>query len=143
MADCILIVDDDPVQRRLLSGMIEKMGHTTLVAEGGAEAIDLLSGKNAASISLIFLDLVMPEVNGMAVLAAMSEKQISIPAIVQTAQGGIETAVDAMRAGAFDFVVKPIAPERVKIAISNALKVGASQVEHKRVAKTQNRRDDI
>ena len=137
MADCILIVDDDPVQRRLLSGMIGKMGHTTLVAQGGAEAIELLSGKDTASISLIFLDLVMPEVDGMAVLAAMTEKQITIPAIVQTAQGGIETAVDAMRAGAFDFVVKPISPERVKVAITNALKVGASQIEHKRVAKTK------
>ena len=137
MADCILIVDDDPVQRRLLSGMIGKMGHTTLLAEGGAEAIKLLSGKDAASISLIFLDLVMPEVNGMAVLATMAEKQITVPAIVQTAQGGIETAVDAMRAGAFDFVVKPISPERVKVAITNALKVGASQVEHKRVTKAK------
>ncbi|MFK5977751.1 MAG: sigma-54 dependent transcriptional regulator [Rhizobiaceae bacterium] len=137
MADCILIVDDDPVQRRLLSGMIGKMGHTTLLAEGGAEAIDLLSGKDAASISLIFLDLVMPKVGGMAVLAAMAEKQITIPAIVQTAQGGIETAVDAMRAGAFDFVVKPISPERVKVAITNALKVGASQVEHKRTIKAE------
>ena len=74
MAKYILIVDDDPVQRRLLSGMVEKMGYSPLLAEGGAEAIEHLSGKNVERISLIFLDLIMPEIDGMAVLAAMSER---------------------------------------------------------------------
>lgn len=135
MAKYILIVDDDPVQRRLLSGMVEKMGYSPLLAEGGAEAIEHLSGKYVERISLIFLDLIMPEIDGMAVLAAMSERQINIPTIAQTAQGGIETAVEAMRAGAFDFVVKPISPDRVRIAIAKALKVGASQIKHKRSSK--------
>jgi len=137
MTDCILIVDDDPVQRRLLDGMVTKMGYTALAVVGGKAALDALSGKDGARISLIFLDLVMPDIDGMAVLAAMSEKQIAIPAIVQTAQGGIETAVKAMQAGAFDFVVKPVSPERVKVSISNALKVGALEGELKRISKSK------
>jgi len=137
MAELILIVDDDPIQRRILDGMVTKMGHKALLAEGGEEALRILAGKDAGRISLIFLDLIMPDMDGMAVLEAMAAKNINIPTIVQTAQGGIETAVEAMRAGAFDFVIKPVSPERAKVSINNALKVGALEGELKRISKVK------
>jgi len=126
MSSCILIVDDDPVQRRLMDGIVTKIGYGTLVAENGEAALNLLEDAEARAISVVILDLMMPGLDGLGVLAAMRERGISLPVIVQTSQGGIETVVSAMRQGAFDFVVKPASPERLRTAIANALKVEAA-----------------
>ncbi len=67
----------------------------------------------------------MPEMNGHGLLEALAERGIDIPVIVQTGQGGIETVVQAMQAGAFDFLVKPVSPERLSIALGNALKMAS------------------
>ncbi|GIL01890.1 MAG: sigma-54-dependent Fis family transcriptional regulator [Alphaproteobacteria bacterium] len=124
MPDRILIVDDDPVQRRLLHGQVSRMGYETAIASGGVEALDMLSGP-ARRFAAVVLDLVMPDLDGLGVLAAMRGRAIVVPVIVQTARGGIDTVVGAMRAGAFDFVVKPVSPERLQVSLANALKVGA------------------
>ncbi|NHT77987.1 sigma-54-dependent Fis family transcriptional regulator [Rhizobiaceae bacterium CRRU44] len=121
MAAQILVIEDDPVQRRILTGMIERLGHIAHVAENGRAGLDVLL-RRGARIDVILLDLMMPEMDGHAVLAALAERNITTPAIVQTGQGGIETVVLAMQAGAFDFVVKPVSPERLAVAIGNALK---------------------
>ncbi|MEC9342984.1 MAG: sigma-54 dependent transcriptional regulator [Pseudomonadota bacterium] len=133
MPDTILIVDDDPVQRRLLEGQVTRMGYEAKAVASGREALDLLAPDRPQKISAVFLDLVMPEMDGIAVLASMRERGLSLPVIVQTAQGGIETVVRAMRAGAFDFVVKPVSPERLQVSLANALKVGALEGELKRI----------
>ena len=117
MADLILIVDDEPVQRRLMQGLVEKLGYKTLCVDGGKAAMEALSGRNGSRISTIILDLIMPDMSGMEVLEAISHEKRRPPVIVQTAQGGVETAVNAMRAGAVDFVVKPASPERLKVSI--------------------------
>ena len=80
-------------------------------------------------IALVILDLVMPGLDGMAVLAKLRERERTMPVIVQTAHGGIDTVVGAMRAGAVDFVVKPVAAERLQVSIENALKLGALEGE--------------
>nr|WP_306766164.1 sigma-54 dependent transcriptional regulator [Shinella pollutisoli] len=103
--------------------MIERAGHVAHMAENGRAGLDLLDRKGGL-INVILLDLMMPEMNGSAFLEALAERENTIPVIVQTGQGGIETVVSAMRAGAFDFVVKPVSPERLGIAVGNALKVG-------------------
>ena len=127
MAAPILIVDDDPVQRRLLEGAVTKFGHEAILAESGEAALTLLDGPRGRDIAAIILDLAMPGIDGLGVLDAMRQRAIALPVIVQTAQGGIETVVSAMRAGAFDFVVKPASPERLRSAIANALKVEAME----------------
>lgn len=132
----ILIVDDDPVQRRLLDALITKFGYTTLLAEDGAKALSILSGNNATDIQLIVLDLIMPEPDGFGVLDKMREWKLTTPVIVQTATAGIETVVKAMRRGAYDFVVKPVSPERLKVSIENALSLGAMKDEISRIKKT-------
>jgi len=121
----ILLIDDDPVQRRLLKHAVERIGHTAHLAENGRQGLESLS-RHGDKIGVIILDLMMPEMNGIAFLNAIREQGIEIPVIVQTGQGGIETVVMAMRAGAFDFVVKPVSPERIGSAITNALKVDRS-----------------
>lgn len=118
----ILVIDDDPVQRRLLKNMIERNGHVAHMAENGRVGLEVLDRKGGL-ISVILLDLMMPEMNGTAFLGALAERESTIPVIVQTGQGGLETVVIAMRAGAFDFVVKPVSPERLGVAIDNALKL--------------------
>ena len=121
----ILIVDDDPVQCRLLEAALAKAGHEVVLAADGEAGLAALEGPRGRDIAAVVLDLVMPGIGGLAVLQAMRERGIDIPVIVQTAQGGIETVVSAMRHGAFDFVVKPVSPEKLQAAIAGALKVEA------------------
>ncbi|CAM5465759.1 DNA-binding NtrC family response regulator [Aquamicrobium terrae] len=135
MAGAILIIDDDPVQRRLLEAAVTKFGHAALVTDGGEAGLAAMDGPGARDISVVILDLAMPGLDGIGVLKAMRARDIRIPVIVQTAQGGIETVVSAMRHGAFDFVVKPASPERLQAAISAALKVEAVEGKMKRSAR--------
>jgi DNA-binding NtrC family response regulator len=129
MSAAILIIDDDPIQRRLLTNAVERFGYRPIVANGGAEGLAKLAATEGDPVALVILDLVMPEVDGMAVLARLRADERALPVIVQTAHGGIETVVNAMRAGAFDFVVKPVSPERLQVSIENALKLGALEGE--------------
>jgi len=135
MTGSILIVDDDPVQRRLLEAAVTRFGHAAIVADGGEAGLKALDGAGAREVSVMILDLAMPGLDGIGVLKAMRERDIRVPVVVQTAQGGIETVVQAMRHGAFDFVVKPASPDRLQTAIANALKVEAVEGEVKRGAR--------
>ena len=135
MARPILIVDDDPVQRRIVEAAISKFGYEPITADGGEAALAALEGPRGRDIAAVILDLVMPGVDGLEVLKRMREGEIHVPVIVQTAKGGIETAVSAMRAGAFDFVVKPASPDRLQVAVANAIKVETFEGEAKRSRK--------
>src|SRR2546430_1329563 len=112
----ILIVDDDPVQRRLLSAALERFGHKAIAVASGTAALDLLKTRDGEAVSLMILDLVMPDLDGMAVLQKLKESGRSLPVIVETAHGGIDTVVSAMRAGAVDFVIKPASAERLQVS---------------------------
>lgn len=132
MAKTVLVVDDDPVQRRLLEAAITKQGHHVLKCETGESALELLDAKSA-SVSLIILDLVMPGIGGMGFLEELAKRESAPQVIVQTAQGGIETVVNAMRLGAFDFVVKPVSPDKLAATMAKAFKLEG----HARAAKRQ------
>ena len=93
MSKRVLIVDDDPVQRRLLEEMIKRLGFETKTAQGGEQAIQILEGPDQGSISLVLLDLVMPGTDGMAVLDRIGQKPGTPPIIVQTAHGSIDAAI--------------------------------------------------
>ena len=121
MSETVLIVDDDPVQRRLLEALVERLGYRALVADGGDAAVHMLIGPAPARVDCLVLDMVMPDLDGLGVLARMREAGLDIPVIVQTAHGGIDNAVAAMRAGATDFVVKPAGAERLQVSLRNAL----------------------
>src|SRR3954466_12027978 len=133
MPNTILIVDDDPAQRRLLEAMLRRFGYEPLVAENGEQALLRLRAADGARIDLVVLDLLMPTLDGMGVLAKMRESGIETPTIVQTAHGSIEAVVTAMRAGAIDFVVKPVGAERLQISIKNALKLNSLEDEVRRM----------
>src|SRR5689334_17527164 len=135
MTQTILIVDDDPVQRRLLESAITRMGLTTVTAPGGGPAIDLLFSPKGEQISLMVLDLMMPDIDGLEVLSKLRAANRELPVIVLTAKGGIDSAVEAMRAGANDFLVKPASPERIAVSIRNQLKIGTLSGEVKQLKK--------
>jgi len=135
MAQTILVVDDDPVQRRLLETAITRSGMTVVTAPGGQPALDLIAGPKGDQINLMLLDLVMPDMGGLEVLAKLRPAHPDLPVIVLTAKGGIDSAVEAMRAGANDFLVKPASPERISVSIRNQLKIGALSGEVKTLKK--------
>ncbi|MEO4001612.1 sigma-54 dependent transcriptional regulator [Mesorhizobium sp. CAU 1732] len=135
MARSVLIVDDDPVQRRIVEAAVSKFGYEAIAVDGGEAALTAMDGPRGRDVGVVILDLVMPGVDGLEVLKRMREREIGIPVIVQTAKGSIDTAVSAMRAGAFDFVVKPASPDRLQVALANAMKVEAFEGEAKRTRK--------
>jgi DNA-binding NtrC family response regulator len=133
MAASILIADDDPVQRRLVENMVQKCGYEAVVVDGGDAAMAILTKPEAPTIDAVVLDLVMPGLDGMGVLERMREAGLNIPVIVQTAHGGIDNVVSAMRAGAQDFVVKPVGMERLQVSLRNALNASALKGELQRI----------
>ena len=129
MSGRVLIVDDDPVQCRLLEGMLQKFGYEPLALDNGDAALELLGSPDGGRIDCMVLDLVMPNLDGLGVLARLRQAGIKLPVIVQTAHGGIENVVSAMRAGAIDFVVKPVGAERLQVSLRNALNASALEGE--------------
>ena len=125
MPNTILVVDDDPVQRRLMEAALTRAGLEVVLVPGGEEALAVADSPAGRDIGAVVLDLMMPGISGLDVLDALREREIDVPVIVQTSQGGIDTVVSAMRRGAFDFVVKPVSPERLQAAVAAALKVEA------------------
>src|SRR4249920_1340364 len=133
MAATILIADDDAVQRRLVENMVQKCGYEPLVVDSGDAAVALLTAPDAQTIDAVVLDLVMPGLDGLGVLAKIREAGLNVPVIVQTAHGGIDNVVSAMRAGAQDFVVKPVGFERLQVSLRNALNTSALKGELQRI----------
>ncbi len=141
----VLIVDDEKLARERLLRMISTLDDYTVVGEAA-------SGEQAVNMALEFepdivlLDIRMPGMDGMGVLEAIAPTHGDLPVIVLTAHGGVETVVKAMRAGADDFVIKPVSPERLHVSIRNALKVTALTGEINRLQKKAKGRltfDDI
>src|SRR5689334_17708807 len=137
MPEVVLIVDDDPVQRRLIENMVQRFGYEPVTADGGEAAVALLCGPDGRHFDCVILDLVMPDLDGMGVLARMRATGCGIPVIVQTAHGGIDNVVSAMRAGAVDFVVKPASPERLQVSLRNAIAADALAGELQRIKRSR------
>lgn len=141
----ILVVDDDPVQRRLLKDAIASHGHVVHLAESGNAALSRIAA-HRDDIRAILLDLSMPDMTGPGFLAALADMKLAIPVIVQTGEGHIEHAVEAMRAGAFDFVVKPVSAERIATALAGVLRLDQSYSQARPMRRTRSRAvtfDDI
>jgi len=113
----ILIVDDDKVTRRTLSMALDD-DYTTTTAGGGAEALEILGREE---INLILSDLDMPGMSGIELLQKINQLEAPPPVIFITGQGTIETAVQAMKLGAYDYVSKPVNLDRLMLIINKTL----------------------
>lgn len=132
MAAHVLVVDDDPVERRHIENILTSQGHSVESVAGGEAALARLAKSAARPFSAMFLDLVMPDHDGMAVLERLARGCASdVPAIVLAARA--DAGASALRAGATDFIVKPASPERVKASLTNALKISALESELQRI----------
>lgn len=134
----VLVVDDDPVQLRLTAEIANRAGFKPLTATGGEQALSIL--RDDRNIGAMILDLVMPDLDGMAVMEAMRREGLTTPVIIQTANASLETVISAMRQGAADYFVKPVSPERLVISLRNAMKLdtleAAIRAEHARKSGT-------
>jgi DNA-binding NtrC family response regulator len=114
----VLIVDDDPASRRLLEVRLRPLECDVATAGNGEQA---LSAIRKDLPDLVLLDLQMPRMGGIEVLRALRKEGINVPTIVITAHGSIETAVEAMKEGAYDFITKPIDANHFDIVVRKAL----------------------
>ncbi len=114
----ILVVDDERSMRELLSIMLRQQGYEVQLAESGEHAIDTVRRE---VFDLVITDLRMRKVDGLAVLRAVKDGSPDTAVLVVTAYASPETAVEAMRAGAYDYVTKPFKIEEIGVTIANAL----------------------
>ena len=115
---CVLVVDDESFVRESLVDLLENEGYGTLSASGAAEALRLLGTEK---ISLIVTDLRMPDGDGLSLLEDTRKQHADLPVVVLTGMGTVSEAVQAMKAGAFDFIQKPVDPEQFVILVRRAL----------------------
>ena len=133
MAKSVLVVDDDPTQRRLVQAVLDRDGFEVIHASNGHEALDRMTRGGGADV--VLLDMVMPGLSGMETLEQMRASGVTAPVIILTANAGIDLVVKAMQAGAQDFFVKPASPERILVSIRNALQMGQMVAEVGRLKK--------
>lgn len=115
----ILVVDDEPHMRRVLEIMLRQAGHKVFSAADGVEALDIL---HANPIDLVITDMRMPRMDGIQLLGQMRAEDNLTPLIMVTAHGSIESAVEAMKHGASDYILRPFDIDTLELAISRVLK---------------------
>jgi two-component system response regulator AtoC len=124
----ILVVDDEAKMRRLLEIMLTQMDYDVLQASDGLEAVAVLTNH---PVDLVITDLRMPNLDGIGLLRQLREHHNEMPVIVVTAYGTVESAVDAMKYGASDYIVRPFELEAVHAAVQRALRLGKVQRENR------------
>ena len=128
----ILVIDDERSIRNTLKDILEFEKHEVSLAENGKQGYDMA---NSATFDLIFSDIKMPEMDGIELLAALQEKEVEAPIVMISGHGNIETAVECIKKGAFDFIEKPIDLNRLLITVRNALDKNSLVVETKTLKK--------
>ena len=123
----ILIVDDDPDIREVMRDRLKAMSFEVVEASDGEQALARLRDE---SPTITLLDLMMPKKSGLEVLKAIRDEGLDTTTIVMTAYGTIEKAVEAMRAGAYDFLTKPFSPGHLEVVIGKALEREALKREN-------------
>jgi len=121
----VLIVEDELTQIALLEGVTSRAGFSVEKAMSGDAAVKRLANKIAPEIDVVLLDLVMPGMNGIEVLQAIRPSMPNLPVVMLTSQSSIKTVVEAMSAGANDFIVKPASAERIRTALAAAIEATA------------------
>src|ERR1700730_10560742 len=114
----VLVVDDEPNMRRVLEIMLRKAGHEVFVAGNGREALAVLRNN---PVDLVITDMRMPEMDGMELLTRLRKDGVDVPVIVITAHGSIESAVEAMKYGASDYILRPFDIDTLELAIVRVL----------------------
>ena len=136
----ILIVDDEENIRFSLKGGLEDEGYSTLLADSGEQALKIVEKHD---VDLILLDIWMPGIDGLQVLEELKNKGSSVPVIIMTGHGSIDTAVRATRLGALDFIEKPLDLNKIIITLNNTLHLKALEEENAQLRKKAEKDDEI
>ena len=123
-----LVVDNEARMRHILEFALTSMGHEVVQAADGLEA---LAAIEATQFDLVLTDLRMPRMDGMQLLRELRERGEEVPVIVLTAYGTIETAVEAMRLGASDYIIRPFEIETIELAVTRTLAISVVQRENR------------
>ncbi len=114
----ILVIDDERSIRNTLKDILDFEGYTVMLAENGKQGLQMATEGN---FDLIFSDIKMPEMDGIELLNALHASEVESPIVMISGHGNIETAVECIRSGAFDFIEKPIDLNRLLVTVKNAL----------------------
>lgn len=136
MKSRVLVVDDEESIREFLEIMLRKEGYEVTCAEDGQKALDLIKKK---SIDLVISDLQMPNMTGIELLRHVRDQYPEMLFMMITAFGTTETAVEAMKLGAYDYITKPFKIDEVRINIANALRSRNLEVENRTLKKELNK----
>jgi two-component system, NtrC family, response regulator AtoC len=123
----VLVVDDEPKMQRVLEIMLRNMGHEVLLAADAQAALTLAQ---RVPVDLVMTDLRMPGMDGIALLTALREHGVAAPVILLTAYGTVESAVTAMKKGAYDYILRPFDVEAVELVVTRALAMERVRREH-------------
>ncbi|HIC90825.1 MAG TPA: sigma-54-dependent Fis family transcriptional regulator [Syntrophaceae bacterium] len=116
--DTVLVVDDEKNYLLVLDALLSEEGYEVITAESGMEALQILK---EAELDLVVTDLKMPKMNGIELLEHIKESNPDLPVIMMTAYGTIDTAIEAMKKGAYDYITKPFQNEELKLNIRKAI----------------------
>ena len=125
-ARMLLLIDDEPAQRRLVGAIAGRAGWRTHAVGDSAAAFEQLDGPNGRGIDAVLVDKWLPGSDGLDLIAELRRRYPRLPVLIMTAQTSVSIAVDAMRAGATDFLVKPVAHDRLLAALDAACNRPAS-----------------
>ncbi|MCM2357029.1 MAG: sigma-54 dependent transcriptional regulator [Geobacteraceae bacterium] len=126
----ILIIDDDTSLRRVLEYNLQEEGYQVLAAASGEEGLLLFDGELP---DLVITDLKMPGISGFQVLTTVKERSPQTPVMVITAFGAVETAVEAMKLGAYDYITKPFNRDELRLTVRKALEMRGLAEENRRL----------
>ncbi len=117
----ILVVDDEPSILRLIAALLANAGYEVVKADNGSVAKDLIA---SGGYDLVISDIEMRPVSGLSLLEFAREKWPSMPVLMITGYGDADTAVDALKLGAFDYITKPFKVDELLVTVKRALAVG-------------------
>ncbi len=126
----VLVVDDDESLRRIVEYNLSEEGYRVLVAPDGAAG---LRAFQEASVDLVVTDVRMPDMDGVELLTRIKTMQPEVPVIMLTAHGTINSAVEAMKVGAFDYLTKPFNRDQLKAAVRKAMEIAALTTENRQL----------
>ena len=136
----ILVIDDESLMRDYVQEALLRAGHDVSVAASGREGIDALSKK---TFDVVVTDLKMQPVDGIEVLRTVRAQSPATACIIMTAYGTVETAVTALKEGAFDYIMKPFTPDELELAVGRALERERIALENRYLREELNRRYDF
>lgn len=137
----IFIVDDDPKIGELFATVLERDGYAARSFVSATEMFEVLDSEGAPD--LVLTDLMMPEISGIQLIEELRERDLTLPIIIMTAHSSVQTAVEAMRLGAFHYLQKPVNLEEMRALLAKALELYSDKIELKEIKTERKKKNSV